>query len=155
MTVSRVPETIDALVAVFRAAGLTVYDGPQVEDWSQSGNTQYALFVGYDGNGEDSELRSAAETQTWASLGASHRNDEFDIICSVAALDGSNDTKAARDQVYSVLESAVAAIMADKSLGLGATPYVAEMLSGDLYTMPTNSGILCRILFVVHVKTRV
>lgn len=149
MGTSRVPVTIDALVAAFRAAGLNTFDGPPITgDWS------VAVFVGYDAGGEDSEFRAVTTTQSWASLGAKARNEEFSVFCGIAAVDGGGVTKVARDAAYSVMATVETVLRADPSLGQ-TPPFTIAVASGDLYQFPVESGMECRLPFTISVVTRI
>lgn len=148
MATSRVPATIDALVAMLTAADLNVHDGPLV-----TGDFSPAVWVGYDGAGSDSELRSASSTQSWAELGAKRRNEVFDIICAVNALVGTTNSDA-RNAVYALYSTVETVLRSNPSMGQ-TPPFVAEIAAGDLYTEPTENGVQCRLVFTVHVTTRI
>lgn len=147
---SRIPATIDALVAAWTAAlvPVPVWDGPVV-----SGDFSDAVFVGYDGNPEGA-FDAVAGTQEWAGLGARARTEEFDVVCSIVVLAGDGALGAARQRVFSLLASAAAALRANPGLGQ-APPFVAEVASPALFTEPTSQGLQARLSFAVHVRTRI
>jgi hypothetical protein len=149
MGTSRVFDTIDALVAAFRGAGLTVWDGPLV-----TGDYKPAVHVGYDGDPEG-DYMAADPNQEWSgSVGTKAREEEFDIKCAATALFGDSDPKLARDAVKVMLATVENTLRADPSLGQTPTPYVAAYKPGPLYVEPASAGYQVRGVFNVHVKTR-
>lgn len=148
MADSRVPATIDALKSLWSATGATVWDGPVV-----TGDYSDCLFVGYDGD-PDGDFQSAECDSEWAGLGAKARVEEFDIICAVVTLVGDQDMKAARDNAYAQFKKAADAVRADPSLGQ-APPYMASVKGGSLFTENNPEGLQMRIVFRVHVVTRI
>jgi len=146
---SRVPATIDALVTSWDATGATVWDGPIV-----TGEDQDCIHVGYDGD-PDGDYQTADFDSEWAGLGAKARDEEFDIPCAVVALVGDDGgTKLARDNAYALLKKAADALRADPSLGL-SPPFTAGLQGGPVFTEPGPKGYQVRIVFRVHVKTRI
>lgn len=159
MTASRIPAVIDALVSTWKAAGLTVWDGPIPED-----DYRAAIFVGYDGAGVEDSAFSAANIRhsDWGPIGQRARDEEFSVVCAAVALGDGNSFKSARDAAFALITSADTAIRprpSDPSLGLlsGAAPYlVAAIRVEDFFQEPTeNAGPQARITFAVDVKTRI
>lgn len=149
MAPSRVPPTIDALVALFTDAGLKTWDGPLV-----TGDYEPAVHVGYDGDPEG-DFKAVEADQEWIGLGAKRREEEFDVICCATALVGDSEVKLARDAVFAMTATVESALRADPSLGQVPTPYVAEYRPGDLFIEDTPAGYQARARFNVHVKTRI
>lgn len=146
---TRVPDTINRLVQVWSAAvGTTVWNGAIV-----TGDFSDCLYVGYDGDPEG-DFQAVDCDSEWAGLGAKARDEEFDVICAAFALDGGNDVSAARTRVYALLKVAADALRADPSLGF-TPPYTAEVKGGELFTPLTDKGIEARVVFRVHVETRI
>lgn len=147
---SRVPATIDALVTSWTTAGALVWDGPVV-----TGNYSDCIHVGYDGD-PDGAFQTADFDSEWAGLGAKARDEEFDILCAVVALvgDEAGGTKLARDTAYGLLKKAADALRANPSLGL-SLPFVAALKGGPVFTEPGPQGYQVRIVFRVHVMTRI
>lgn len=145
---SRVPATLDALTALWTSAGAKTWDGPLV-----TGDFADSIFVGYDGDPEG-DFATVEVDSEWAGIGARARDEEFDVVCAVVALVGENDTKLARDNAYVLLKLAADALRADPSLGQ-VPPFVASLKGGPVFTEPTESGYQVRIVFRVHVKTRI
>lgn len=151
MATSRIPATIDAIIAKFTTAGATVLDGPTITaDYSD------ALFVGYDGD-PDGDYVSVDEIATeWQGLGAKTRSEEFDVVCAAVALvgDAVDGVKTARNQVFALLALAENALRSDPSLGQ-APPFVAEVQPGLVFIEPAESGYQVRVPFSIHVETRI
>lgn len=147
---SRVPATIDALVALWEGAGLTAWDGPIV-----SGTYGDAVYVGYDADPEGDQ-RAAATNQEWAGIGQRKRDEDIDVVCAAVALIGESDNswKRARDAVYALIETAGQALRSDPSIGQ-APPFVAGLIPGDYFQENSPAGYQARVVFIVRVKTRV
>ncbi len=148
MASTRVPATIDALVALGTAAGATTWDGPVV-----TGDYNTALFIGYDGD-PDGDFLAAEADQEWAGLGAKARDEEFDIICAAVATIG-DSVKIARDAVFAMVALLESALRTDPALGQTPPPFTAGFKPGNLFVEPTAAGFQARLVFMVHVKTRV
>lgn len=151
MAETRVPASIDAIVAALQAAGLTIWDGPIV-----SGDFSSAVFIGYDGD-PDGDYRAVTTTQTWSGLGQRKRDEEDLISCAAVALLGTSDTswKPTRDAVYALLDTVGQTLRADPSLAQ-PPPYTAEILTGDYFQEATTSGNQGRLVFTIRISnTRV
>lgn len=153
MTETRVPDVIDALLAVWAAApglaGITVVDGPLVTN----DPLHEAVYVGYDGDPEG-EGQAADSAQEWAAIGQKKRDEVVQVTCAVVVWNGRTAVRPTRVRVYELLAAVSAAVRADPSLGL-PPPTVAEMASGQLFQSQRQSGVECRIPFVIAVKTRI
>jgi hypothetical protein len=148
MATSRVPATIDALVALFTAAGLTTWDGPLV-----TGDYQPAIHVGYDGDPEG-DFKAVDADQEWAGIGAKSRDEEFDVICCAITVSGNSDIRSAREAAFAMLAVVENALRVNPSLGQ-APPFVAAYRPAAVHTEPTAAGWSVRAVFNVHVKTRI
>ncbi|MFC3453999.1 hypothetical protein [Amycolatopsis speibonae] len=153
MTESRIPEAIDAIIAALTTAqpDLQVWDGPII-----SGDYTNAVYIGFDGQYEDSEELAVSAQQEWAGIGRNARNEDLQITCSVVVLTGNADTawKPTRDAAYSIIEAVGQVLRADPSVGL-PPPVVAELVPGDFYQETGPAGMQARVLFSIHLKTRV
>lgn len=147
---TRLPVSIDAIVAALQTAGLTVWDGPIV-----TGDYRNAVFIGYDGDPEG-EFRAATVDQAWAGVGQRKRNEEPHIIGAVTALVGNSATswKETRDTAFAMLTTVGQTLRSDPSLGQ-SPPYVAELWPGEYFQEPIPVGYQARIIFAIHIKTRV
>jgi molybdopterin-biosynthesis enzyme MoeA-like protein len=109
---SRVPDAIDALVAVFTAAlaqtDVTIRDGASV---SQARVTDL-LSVGYTGT-EENDVDHVVSTE---GLGGSPDREQFTIRCAAACLRGGTDLAAARRRAYEIFGRAAAAITENRTL---------------------------------------
>lgn len=149
MAPSRIPATIDALVAAFTAAGLKTWDGPFV-----TGDYAPAVHVGYDGDPEG-EFQAVEPDQEWAGLGAKARDEEFDVICCVTLSSGDSDVRTARVAAFAILATVETTLRANPSLGQ-SPPFVAAFKPGAVHIQPDeNVGFSLRAVFNVHVKTRI
>lgn len=152
-TTSRVPDVIDALVALFDAApgldGVKVVDGPIVTN----DPLPEAVFVGYDGNpegdGEAGDFR-----QEWASIGQKAKDERFTITCAVVVWRGSTKVKPARDRAFALIAAVEDALRADPALGQ-PPPTIVAFASGSLVQSQRQSGCECRIPFQIAVQTRI
>jgi hypothetical protein len=155
MVQTMLPQAIDAIVSKLQAAGLTVWDGPII-----TGNYDDAVYIGYDGE-YDGEEKAVSILQAWKGLGANARSEDLDIACAVVTLTGNDDPswKTSRDTTIAILEKIGQVLRADPSLGLGpptvSADFVAELWPGELYQENGPSGLQARIVFTIHIKTRV
>ncbi|MGV4984515.1 hypothetical protein ACVB8X_13925 [Streptomyces sp. NRAIS4] len=152
-TSSRVPQLIDALVAVLQAAagldGVKVVDGPLVSDSAVS----EFVFVGYDGDPEG-EFMTAQTTQQWAGLGAKAKNEDITLTGAILVQRGGIDVKACRDRTFAIFAAVEAAVRADPSLGLG-TPTVCSVSETSFHTEQTDRGVQGRMPFTLTCSTRI
>lgn len=148
MAGTRLDATIDALVALWTTAGIDTVDG-----WVVSGDTGTRLYVGYDGDPEG-DFKAADLDSEWAGLGAKKRDEAFDIVCAVVTRSGFRTPKEARDAALTVFHTASNALRANPSLGL-SPPFTAAPVPGELYTPPGSTGAQGRLVFTVHIETRI
>jgi hypothetical protein len=148
MSETRVDEAILALVALWTAADISTVDGPFV-----SGDTGDRLFVGYDGDPEG-EMQAAELESEWSGIGTTKRDEEFDIFCAVVTRSGFRRASEARTAALALYQTASVALRANPSLGL-PPPSVAAPKPQGLFTPPTSQGVQGRLVFNVHVKTRI
>lgn len=149
----RLGEAIDALVSKWSAAGVKVWDGPVTTDDYQS-----AIFVGYDGGGDMSTFTSATGEQDWGPMGNRSRDETIHVSCAAVSLaqdSTANPVKAARDAALALFTTASQSARSDPSLGRPGPFLVAGLVWRELFTEPTTSGIQCRLVFDVLIKTRV
>lgn len=148
--ISRLPGTIDAVVAALDATGLVVMDGPEVHD----DVVDDVVYIGYDGD-PNGRYKAADTNQTWAgSVGAHRRDEEMDIICCVITTRGDNEMKLARDSAYDLLGTVESTLRANPGLGF-TSPFVAGVRPRELYYAPFNDGLQARLVFIITVRTRV
>jgi len=152
MVESRVPQAIDAVCTMCKNAGLPVFDGPVITgDANRS-----ALFIGYDGGGEEgSDFNATDTTQAWAGIGLRRRNEDYSIVCSIIVFTGDTGSwKNARDAAFGLLDQVGELLRATPSLGL-SSPSTAELMPGAYFQEPGPRGYQARIVFTIHHDTRV
>jgi hypothetical protein len=148
---SRVPASVDALVAALKAGvSFPVYDGPEL-----SSEYTDAVFIGFDGD-PLGERKSAAASADWAGIGAKRRNEIIDILCAAVAVSGDGIPKDARDRSYAVLGAVETVLRADPSLAQTPTPFVASITAHELlWDWLETAGLQARLTFTVHIETRI
>jgi hypothetical protein len=154
-TTSRIPATIDALLAVVGpAAGedVNVVDGPPLS-WDATELAQDAvsetsyLFVGAI---PDSDV-AADGTQDFNAAGAVSRDERFTINCTAFVWSGDQTIKTVRDAAFGLVAVVEQAIRDDPSLG-GAVLY--SRMSGVIGAAQTQDeqGCNCTVMFTVDAR---
>ncbi|WP_435643364.1 hypothetical protein ACR9VJ_18120 [Streptomyces sp. H49] len=144
---SRVPEVIDALVALGQAeaaaelAGVQVTDGPEV---TGSGASDW-LIIGFDGD-PDGDFRAAQTVGGWAGLG-SGREEQWQVTVAAIASRGDTEVRAARERAYEIGARVEAWLRADPSLGLRSLEAAIE--ASQLTQDQTDQGVQAVLLLTV------
>ncbi|MFF7899954.1 MULTISPECIES: hypothetical protein [unclassified Streptomyces] len=142
---SRVPEVIEALVALGQAdsllKGVVVADGPQVTD---SAAMEW-LVVGFDGD-PSGDFEAAESIGGWTGLGT-RRDETFQITVAAIVNRGDTDIVAARRRAYEIAERVVAWLSASPNLGLLAVE--AAIGTTRLVQDQTEQGAHARLLLTV------
>jgi hypothetical protein len=142
---SRVPEVIDALVALGKAdaalAEVEVSDGPEVSetqalDW---------LIVGFDGD-PSGDFQAAQTVGGWSDL-RTGREEQFQVTVAAIANRGDTDVRAARARAYEIGARVEAWLRADPSIGLPSLEAAIE--ASQLVQDQTNQGAQARLLLTV------
>lgn len=144
---SRVPEVIDALVALGNAeagaelSGVVVSDGPEVTatgapDW---------LIVGFDGD-PAGDFQAAQTVGGWAGLGTG-REEQFQVTVAAIAARGDTDVRAARERAYEIGARVEAWLRADPSIGLPSLEAAVE--ASQLTQDQTDQGVQALLLLTV------
>jgi hypothetical protein len=118
---------IVAAVDLFRAdpgmTGVDIIDGPPFE-WNplriteQKGDGRRFIFIGADPDGEDGD--SATGAQEWGGTGLPRDKDErFTIACVGIIVDGGEDMRACRGELFGVLSTLEDVLLAHIDLGDG------------------------------------
>lgn len=145
---SRVPEVIDALVALARTdpalADVRVSDGPEVTDTS----ARDWLIVGFDGD-PAGDFQAAQTVGGWAGLGARSREEQFQVMVAAIAQPGSTDVRAARVRAYEIGGRVEAWLAADPSIGLGRGEVEAAIEASQLTQDQTAQGVQAVLLLTV------
>lgn len=149
---SRVPEVIDALVALgntepeYQAGedgtgAVAVADGPQVTD---SAAPDW-LIVGFDGDPEG-DFEAANSVGGWSDLGTG-REEEFQVTVAAIASRGDTNIVAARRRAYEIGARVEAWLRQDPSLGLRSLE--AAVAGTRLVQDQTDQGAQVRLLLSV------
>lgn len=151
MSLSRVPSTLDALVALFTPglAPTPVWDGPV-----PTGDFSDALYLGYDAD-PLGERQAASSTTKWAGIGAKKRDETITIIGAAVAISGDGIAKDARDRAYAIVAAAEQLLRIDPSMAQ-PPPFVASISETQLFwDWLENAGLQARLAFQIDVETRV
>lgn len=145
---SRVPEVLDALVALATAdaalADVRVSDGPEVTDSS----ARDWLIVGFDGD-PAGDFQAAQTVGGWAGLGAGHREEQFQVMVAAIAQRGDTDVRAARTRAYEIGARVEEWLAADPSIGLGRGEVEAAIEASQLTQDQTSQGVQAVLLLTV------
>ncbi len=159
MATSRIPAAIDWLVTTFRDAptlgqatpAVDVYDGPE----ARYGESNLILWVGLDDPDADDAPIAATSDQTWASLGAQRKDEQFSVYCVALAWSGDTDVRAARIGAYGIVSAVEDIVRANANLGgtilvtlHGVTGMTARQINGE-------RGAGCQIQFRIDCKARI
>ena len=147
MSTSRIPATIDALVAILTAAlpDVQVLDGPPNVNLASD-----FLTVGW------SPYKDTAvdATQQFVSLGTQRREEDFTVVCYADSYSGDIGASARRARVFQLVGAAETALRADATLG-GVLTLWAEMGDCTLHQEIDDRGLVVGVTFHVHCKTRI
>jgi hypothetical protein len=154
MTTSRVPEAVDALLAILRAAdGLAeadVIDGPASINYTK----RLRLYVGWQ-PGADAAVTLE---QSFNSAGARTRDEAFTISCYAEARAGDKDMQARRSEVFALVGEVETALRATNDAPtaptLNSTVLWAHLTAGDL-TQVQQEGSLAGLAFTVTCQARI
>jgi hypothetical protein len=144
---SRVPEVIEALVALGQAEtsaeldGVKIADGPEVTedaalDW---------LIIGFDGD-PSGDFEAAQSVGGWSDLGTG-REEAFQVTVAAIANRGDTDIVAARRRAYEIGARVEAWLRADPGIGLRSLEAAIE--ATRLVQDQTEDGAQARLLLTV------
>ena len=146
-TTSRIPATIDALVAIFATAlpDVQILDGPPnvnlESDFVAVGWSPYADTA-------------ADAQQQFVSLGTQRREEDFTVACYADSYSGDTGASARRARVFQLVGAAEMALRADATLG-GVLTLWAELGDITLHQEIDDRGLVVGVTFHVHCKTRI
>lgn len=149
MSTSRIPAVVKALRDTAQAAlpDLDVRLGPPSGELPERG-----LFVN-DTSDDEAEFR-----QSWAGNGARARNEDFDLPCLLYRDTGDNDqdtVSAEMDAVFADFAT-VENLLRSGDLNLGVTGFSVECeVAEGAWSQDPSDGLVTRLRFTVHVKTRI
>ncbi|MGW0821833.1 hypothetical protein [Streptomyces sp. NPDC002845] len=142
---SRVPEVIDALVALGQADGdldgVAVSDGPEVTEDS----AQDWLIIGFDGD-PAGDFQAAQTVGGWAGLGT-RREEQFQITVAAIASRGDTDVRAARARAYEIGRVVETWLRTAPNLGLPELEAAIE--ASQLTQEQTDQGVQAVLLLTV------
>lgn len=142
---SRVPEVIDALVALGQAdaelTGVRVVDGPEISDESAPD----WLVVGFDGD-PNGDFQAATTVGGWSDLGTG-REEQWQVTVAAIASRGDTDVRAARVRVYEIAGRVEAWLRTDPSIGLSSLEAAVE--ATQLRQDQTEQGMQAVLLLTV------
>lgn len=141
---SRVPEVIDALVALGKTDpgldGVQVSDGPEV---TESGALDW-LIVGFDGD-PNGDFQAATSVGGWSDL-RTGREEQFQITVAAIAQRGDTDVRAARQRAYQIGGCVEAWLRADPGIGL---PSLEAAVEATQLTQDQDKGVQAVLLLTV------
>lgn len=142
---SRVPEVIEALVALGKAdpnlSGVVVSDGPEITDTSAPD----WLVVGFDGD-PDGDFQAAQTAGGWSDLSGG-REETFQVTVAAIASRGDTDVRAARARVYEIAARVEAWLRVAPSIGVPSLEAAIE--SSQLTQDQTDQGVQAVLLLTV------
>jgi hypothetical protein len=146
-TTSRIPATIDALVAIFVGAlpDVQILDGPP--DVNLEADFVAVGWSPYADTAVDAQ-------QQFVSLGARQREEDFTVICYADSYSGDTDTSGRRARVFQLVGAVETALRADPTLG-GVISLWAEMGACTLHQDIDDRGLAIGVTFHIHCKTRI
>lgn len=154
MTTSAVPATVDALLALLRAApalaGVRVVDGPEPTNLTD----RRLLFVGWSPSAE----AAVDMTQDFASAGARRRDETFAIACYAEARAGDKDMSLRRAAVFAIVAAVEDTLRATdvqpNAPTLGGTVQWAHLITGNLQQVQAE-GAVAGLSFTISCHARI
>ena len=151
MTTAAAEGFIDAMVATFKAsnllAGVTVYDGPEID----ASDPSVWLAVGHDGT-EDGEVIAFNTKNEYKALGAKSMFEEGYINCVLDVWNGDTNISSLRTQARQYVSAVDTIIRLDPSFG-GIVLW-SGLDSQTLSYNQTTSGAEVKIVFTIYYKAR-
>lgn len=139
-----IPAALDRLVQIAEQApeleGVTVRDGPKVEDRTQL----KVLYIGWSGGTEDTDVETQVASE---GLGGNPDREQATIRCTAWVLAGETDVQSVRQEAYDIASGLGAAIDRDRTLG-GAVMRAA-IGSHTLTQQQTGRGAQAALTFEV------
>lgn len=155
MLTSRVPDAVDALLAILRASpalsGVLVQDGPVTVNLSDPRR----IYVGW----QPSADTAVALTQDFNSAGARTRDEAFEISCYAESRSGETDMAAQRRDVFTLVATVETALRATNDAPaaptLNGTVLWSHLTAGDLTQLQSSDGALAGLGFTVTCRARI
>jgi hypothetical protein len=154
MPTSRVPQAIDALLDLCRAAEalaeVTITDGPPLTNLVSGRH----LFIGWAPGG----VPAASIAQNFASAGARRRDEDFTIAGYAEYRSGDIDMQPARTAVFGLVAAVETILRATddepEAPTLRGAVQWAHLTAGDLVQPQTADGVLAGLSFTVACHAR-
>ena len=148
MSSSRIPQAVDALVALLDdALDIEVTDGALLQNQERAGLTV----------GADVEESRFPWEQDWVGLGHVSRDETFEVPCVLWVRTG--DTEAVSDtraEAFGYFADIESALRTSEDLGLDGAYNVRADVRPTAYAQPqTDSGLVCRIDFRIRIQARI
>lgn len=149
-SVSVIPETIDALVALARnaleSAGVDgkpvqVLDGPPVTTTEDD-----VVAIGFTGSPGEAAIES---TRTREQLTTDPDRESFEVTCLASSWRGDDDMKQVRDRVYRFIDLIADELQEDQTLGGVAAR--TQIRSESVALEQTSQGPVATVLFIIGV----
>lgn len=153
MSVSVIPQVIDALVALVKG----VVDTNTVivsEGYPLTLDTVDAVLIGVQDPKSDDQAMSASSQQRWVATGG-RREEDGEITCAVLATEGGSDLQVARNRAFTILAAIENALRANVSLGIGTLVQAEYGVQLDYYSNQTPQGAEVTVIFHVHFQARI
>lgn len=155
MTPTRLPDVIDALVAMFTAAveplqdgGIPVLDGPPPVD-----EPKRYMSVGDEGDEDESD---SALVRAWAGLGGQAMDEEGSVTCCAIAWVGGSGGTSVRDQRERAFEMFSACEEAHRAdLNLGGLVLFSRIAEVTYRPFVNDQGTGARVRFTIDYKARI
>jgi len=152
---------VDLIAADAAMSTVDVIDGPPFE-WNplrtageQRGDGRRYLFIGADVDGEDGD--SATGEQQWGGTGLPRDKDErFTIGCVALVMDGGEDVRGCRAELFEILRTVETVLLAHIDLGDGVTagPVLYSGFGGvdRLRQFFTDRGVTIQVQFGIDCR---
>ncbi|MFJ1808544.1 MULTISPECIES: hypothetical protein [unclassified Streptomyces] len=152
-TTSRVPDAVDALVAVVVALDLDdvrVVDGPD----AVNATDRHRIHIGWSPSTES----AVTLQQQWSGAGARTRDEEFVIACYAESRGGDKDMAFRRRKVFEMVAAIEQALRATNDApeapNLNGTVLWSELTTGDLVQSHAE-GAIAGLAFTIACRARI
>ncbi|MFJ9020803.1 hypothetical protein ACIRPU_12585 [Streptomyces sp. NPDC102259] len=152
-TTSRVPDAVDALVAIvvgLALDGVRVVDGPDAVNATE----RHRVHIGWSPSSES----AVTLQQQWNAAGARTRDEEFSIACFAESRGGDTDMAFRRRKVFEMVAAIEQALRATSDAPeaptLNGTVLWSELTAGDLVQSHAE-GAIAGLSFTIACRARI
>ncbi|MEU2313147.1 hypothetical protein ACFWFS_00300 [Streptomyces albidoflavus] len=153
---SRVPAAVDALLAILGDSPalelVHIQDGPPA---SGQATDRHRLYIGWSPGAD----HSVDLQQSFATVGARRRDEEFSIPCYAESRAGDKDMALRRARVFEIVATVEAVLRASDAAPaaptLGGTVLWSELTAGALDQVQDSEGSLAGLAFTVSCRARI